>query len=112
MAFLPVNILFVAIYLFGVAWGWEGEELRRLFAVVSSIFMFSLWLIPLYTITFSTTISFVSSPRWLPTNLLENILFWNAILMYWTGVHLIEMLGLEDPVSKVIKKVKNRKKKA
>jgi len=109
MAFVPVNLLLMAIYLFGVVWGWEGEELRRLFAIVSSVFMFSLWLIPLYTITFSTTIGFVSSPGWLPTNLLENILFWNAILMYWTGVHLIEMLGFEDPVSRGIKRVRKKK---
>lgn len=108
MAFLPVNWLMMAVYLFGVVWGWEGEELRRLFAVISSIFMFSLWLIPLYSITYSTTIAFSSNPGWLPTNILENILFWNTILMYWTGVHFIEQLGYDDPIGKGIKRIRKK----
>ena len=107
MAFLPVNFFFVALFVFGIVWGWEGEEMRQLFALISSIFMFPLWFSPLYIITENSgTIAFVSRANWLPTFILGNILFWNMVLMYWTGIHLMETLGRQDPVGKGLKRLR------
>src|SRR3989442_12827779 len=50
MAYLPLNIFFAMLFMLSVWWGWEGEEMRQLFAMISSIFMLPLWLNPLYSI--------------------------------------------------------------
>ena len=110
MAFLPVNIFFAVLFVFGVIWGWEGEEMRQFFAVISSIFMFPLWLSPLFIITESSGIvSFVSKPGWLPTLILGNIMFWNVVLMYWTGIHLMETLGRQEPIGKGLKRLRKQR---
>jgi hypothetical protein len=107
MAFLPVNVFLAVLFLFGIVWGWEGEELRQFFAVVSSIFMFPLWLTPLFSIVDDTVCcTFKSNPGWLPTLLLVNLLWWNVALMYFTGAHLISTLGREDPLSKGFKRLR------
>jgi len=110
LAFLPINILMVVLFLFAVVWGWEGEEMRQLFALISSVFMLPLWLNPLYSIVETGgVISIVRNPNWLPTFILGNILFWNVVLMYWTGIHLMETLGRQDPVGKGLKRLRKQR---
>ena len=109
MAFLPLNIFLAVLFLFGIIWGWEGEELRQFFAVLSSIFMLPLWMTSLYNLTESSgTISVTIVPGWLPTVLIVNLLWWNVALMYFTGAHLMQSLGREDPVGKAFKKMRKR----
>jgi|SRR5207249_9900314 len=107
MAFLPVNIFLAILFLFGIIWGWEGEELRQFFAVLSSIFMFPLWAVSLYSISGDPSCcSIVVLNGWLPTVLLVNLLWWNVVLMYFTGAHLMQTLGREEPISKGFKKMR------
>lgn len=107
MAFLPVNIFLGVLFLFGIVWGWEGEELRQLFAVFSATFMLPLWTASLYSIVESSgTLSISVTPKWLPTVLLVNLLWWTVTLMYFTGAHLMQTLGREDPLSKAFKKAR------
>ena len=107
MAYLPLNIFFAVLFLGSVWWGWEGEEMRQLFALISSIFMFQLWLNPLYSIVETGgVITITKNAGWLPTFILGNILFWNVVLMYWTGIHLMETLGRQDPVGKGLKRLR------
>jgi hypothetical protein len=109
MAFLPVNILFSVLFLVGIIWGWEGEAERNLFAVISSIFMFPLWFAPLFSIVDDGSGVVLSSvPNWLPTIMLENILFWNVVLMYFTGAHLMETIGRGDPIGKLMNKARKQ----
>ena len=110
MAYLPLNIFFAMLFMLSVWWGWEGEEMRQLFAVISSIFMLPLWLNPLFSIVETGgVISIRSNPGWLPTFILGNIIFWNLILMYWTGIHLMETLGRQDPVGKGLKRLRKQR---
>ena len=109
MAFLPVNVFLVFVFLLGIIWGWEGEELRQFFAVLSATFMFPLWLTPLFNIIDDTSCCSTGSVNgWLPTALLVNILWWNVVLMYFTGAHLMQTLGREEPLSKAFKKARKR----
>ncbi len=109
MAFLPVNIFLAILFLFGIIWGWEGEELRQFFAVLSSIFMFPLWAVSLYSISGDPSCcSIVVLNGWLPTVLLVNLLWWNVVLMYFTGAHLMQTLGREEPISKGFKKMRKQ----
>ena len=102
-----VNIFMAVLFLIGIIWGWEGEAERQFFAVISSIFMFPLWLLPLFTIIDNGSgITFSSTPGWLPTGIFENLLFWNVVLMYFTGAHLMAELGREEPVGRMLKKVR------
>ena len=109
MAFLPVNWLMAGLFLFGVAWGWEGEAERQFFAVISSIFMFPLWLTPLFNIVDDgTCCTLVSVNGWLPTTLLVNALWWNLVLMYFTGSHFMASLERESPTAKLLKRLRKR----
>lgn len=111
MAFLPLNAFFAVLFILGIMWGWDGEGERQFFAVFSAIFMFPLWLLPLYSVVeVSGVISIKLTTGWLPTGILENLLFWNAVLMLFTGSHLMESLERDDPLQKVIRRM--RKKKA
>jgi len=108
-AFLPVNIFLAVLFLFGIVWGWEGEELRQFFAVLSSIFMFPLWLSPLVSIVDDSTCCTIGTLNsWLPTVLVVNLLWWNVVLMYFTGAHLMQTLGREEPISKGFKKMRKQ----
>ena len=110
MAYLPLNIFFAVLFLFAIIWGWDGEEMRQLFAVISSIFMLPLWLNPLFSIVETGgVVSIVSKSGWLPTFLLGNILFWNVVLMYWTGIHLMETLGRQEPIGKGLKRLRKQR---
>ena len=101
------NIFFAVLFLVGIIWGWEGQEERQLFALFSALFMFPLWFLPLFTIIDNGAgISFSSTPGWLPTGILVNLLWWNVVLMYFTGAHLMETLGRQDPLSKGLKKLR------
>ena len=107
MAFLPLNVFLAVLFLFGIVWGWEGEELRQFFAVLSSIFMFPLWMVSLYSLNDSSgSMTLTVMKGWLPTVLLVNLLWWNVTLMYFTGAHLMQTLGREDPVGKAFKKMR------
>lgn len=107
--FLPVNLLMAAIFLFGIAWGWDGEAERQFFAIVSSIFMLSVWLAPLFNIVDDgTCCTLVSINGWLPTALLENILFWNVVLMYFTGAHFMASLERDEPMAKLIRRLRKK----
>jgi len=98
------------LFMLSIWWGWEGEEMRQLFAVISSIFMFPLWLSPLYSIVETGgTINIVRNAGWLPTFILGNILFWNLVLMYWTGIHLMETLGRQEPIGKGLKRLRKQR---
>jgi len=110
MAYLPLNIFFAVLFMLSILWGWEGEEMRQLFALISSIFMFPLWLNPLYSIVETGgVITIAKNTGWLPTFILGNILFWNLVLMYWTGIHLMESLGRQDPVGKGLKRLRKQR---
>jgi hypothetical protein len=110
MGFLPINIFMVVVYLLGIIWGWEGEEMRQFFANVSSFFMFSLWLIPLFSITNDAgCCTIVKTSGWLPTGILEFVLFWNVVLMYFTGAHLMQTLGREEPIGKGLKRLRKQR---
>jgi hypothetical protein len=108
MAFLPLNIMLAAFFIFGIVWGWEGQEERQFFAVLSSIFMFPLWLTPLYSLvgTSVNTVLVAITPGWLPTVLVVNILWWNVVLMYFTGAHMMQTLGRTEPVGKALKRLR------
>ena len=108
MAFYPpLNIIVIILFLFGIVWGWEGQEERQFFAVLSSIFMFPLWFAPLITLVQSgNAIIVVRTASWLPTFLLVNILWWNVTLMYFTGAHLMQTLGRSEPIGNAIKKLR------
>ena len=101
MAFLPINVFVAVLFLFGVIWGWEGELLRRFFAVISAIFMFPLWTISLYNIVDDGTCCTVFVLKgWLPTVLLTGgLLWWNIALMYFTVAHVFELLD-RDPIGR------------
>ena len=72
--------------------------------------MLPLWLNPLYSIVETGgVVSITSSPNWLPTFLLGNILFWNVVLMYWTGIHLMETLGRQEPIGKGLKRLRKQR---
>lgn len=105
MAFVPINIFMAAIFLFGVAWGWEGQEERQFFAILSSVSMFSLWLQPLYSVNqlASGTLVISVNATWLPTFVLFWLLWWNVALMYFTGAHLMQTMGYTEPVGNYIK---------
>jgi len=84
--------------------------MRQFFAVISAFFMFPLWFSPLFIIIENSgVISFVSKPGWLPTGILEPLLFWNVVLMYWTGVHLMQTLGREEPIGKGLKRLRKQR---
>lgn len=111
MAFFPVNIFFAVLFIFGIIWGWDGEGERQFFALFSSIFMFPLWLLPFYSIVDDSVCCTISTVNgWLPTGILENILLWNAVLMLFTGSHLMESMERDDPLQKAVRRM--RKKKA
>ena len=103
MAFLPVNlvmIFFLAVFYF---WGWEGELLRNMVSVISSVFMIPMWLFPLFIMTESANnVVLTSIKGWLPTFILSNFLFFTAVLMYWATVHTIANLEL-DMLAKIQK---------
>jgi len=110
MAYLPLNIFFAMLFMLSIWWGWEGEEMRQLFALISSVFMLPLWLNPLYSIVETGgAIAIVRNPGWLPTFILGNILFWNVVLMYWTGIHLMETLGRQEPIGKGLKRLRKQR---
>lgn len=109
MAFLPVNWLLAGLFLFGVAWGWDGEAERQFFAVISSVFMFGLWLTPLFNIVDDgTCCTLVSVNGWLPTNLLFLILWFNVALMYFTAAHFMAALEREEPMAKLIRRMRKK----
>ena len=104
-----VNIFVAVLFLIGIIWGWEGDEERQFFAVLSSLFMFQLWTLPLFAIIDNGSgISFSSKAAWLPTGILTNLLFWNVVLMYFTGAHLIGTLGYEEPIGKKLKSLRRK----
>lgn len=109
MAFLPVNWLMAAFFLLGIVWGWEGEAERQFFAVISSIFMFPLWLIPLFNIVDDgTCCTLVTVNGWLPTTLLVNFLWWNVVLMLFTGSHFMSSLERDDPFQKLMRRMRKK----
>lgn len=108
MAFLPLNLFLAGVFLFGVAWGWEGQEERQFFAVLSSIFMLPLWLTDsLYSLVQNgSTLSITVTTGWLPTVLVVNIVWWNVVLMYFTGAHLMQSLNREEPLGRALKRLR------
>jgi hypothetical protein len=109
MAFLPVNIFLAVLFLFGIVWGWEGEELRQFFGVLSAIFMLPLWTVSLYNISGDPSCcSIFVLNNWLPTALIVNVLWWNVVLMYFTGAHLMQTLGRDEPIGKAFKKMRKQ----
>lgn len=106
MAFLPLNLFFAGLFLFTIAWGWDGQEARQLMGVFASIFMFPLWLLPLYNLIDGTSI--VTIKGWLPTGILENLLIWNVVLMLFTAEHLMETLNREDPLGRAMKRLRKK----
>lgn len=107
MAFLPINLFMAVLFLFAIVWGWEGEEMRQFLAIISSIFMFSLWLSPLYSIVDDTACCTIAKTNgWLPTFVLVGVLWLNMALMYFTGAHLMQTLGREEPVGKALKRLR------
>jgi hypothetical protein len=107
MGFLPINILMAILFLFSIIWGWEGEEMRQFFAVISSFFMFPLWWFPLFSITNDAgCCTIVTTNGWLPTFILTNALWWNVALMYFTGAHLMETMGRIEPIGKALKRLR------
>jgi hypothetical protein len=110
MAYLPLNIFFVVLYAAFIWWGWEGEEMRQLFSVISSIFMFPLWLLPLFSVVDDSVCCTITATNgWLPTGMLEPILFWNVVLMYWTAMHLMQTAGREEPIGKGLKRLRKQR---
>jgi hypothetical protein len=94
MAFLPMNIVLIFFFGIFVFWGWEGELMRRLFAVISATFMLPQWTTNLLLLTESgNTVLIQQVKGWLPTYILVNVLWWNVVLMLWTWAHTVE--GLE-----------------
>src|SRR5438552_8483181 len=82
MAYLPLNIFFAMLFMLSVWWGWEGEEMRQLFAMISSIFMLPLWLNPLFSIVETGgVISIRSNSGWFSTFILVYIIYRYLILM-------------------------------
>jgi len=106
-AFLPINLFIIAMFLLSIIWGWEGEEERQFFAMISSFFMFPIWLNPMYLLASDTVCcTVVKVNTWLPTFILGNVLFWNVVLMYFTGAHLMQTLGREEPIGKGLKRLR------
>lgn len=91
MAFMPINIFGAVFLLFLIIWGWEGETLRRLLAVVTSTFLISMWNLPLYSIADdSVCCTIVKTPGWLPT-LLFQIFTWSSIAVFFACyAHIVE----------------------
>lgn len=109
MAYLPLNLFFAALFILGIIWGWEGEEERQFFAVISSLAMFPLWLAPLYNIVETGgVVSITRITGWLPTFIIFWILWWNVALMYFTGAHLMGTLGREEPLGKGLKRLRKQ----
>lgn len=110
MGYLPINFLMAFFFLILIIWGWEGEEMRQFLALLSAIFMFPLWLSPMFSLVDDTACCTVASTSgWLPTFILTGILWVNVALMYFTGAHLMETLGREDPVSKGLKRLRKQR---
>ena len=96
----------MAVFLFGIVWGWEGEEERQFFAVLSSIALFSVWYVPFLSIVDASSI--VTVNNWLTTSQLFWLSWFNVALMYFTAAHLMQTLNREEPVGRAIKRLRKR----
>lgn len=77
-----------------VIWGWEGETLRRLLAVVSSTFMLPMWYLPLYSIADdSVCCTIVTTPGWLPTLLFQTFIYATLAVFFACYAHIVEDEG-------------------
>jgi hypothetical protein len=91
MAFLPINLFMLVLFVFGVVWGWEGETLRHVFALVCSTFIFPLIYLPLYSIVDdSVCCTIVATNGWLPTLFFQFFAYFWLALCFANWAHVME----------------------